>query len=217
MKSIWTLFKRSPRNWKLRSAQGSLYDLHSNLTGNKLSTTYLQRKFSIERSDVFPFKGKLYRVPKHKTNLVNCPRWKQRYFQRERDLKTLNDFLCLARRFRETLILLFQRLSTARSGLVYFSFAFQRERRERVSIIPLLAGPPPLSSVRGKRFFPQFPRDCLLRKFSTPIDCPLLGQIIFIIFLGARPLVMGATLWPPWSETRLTPRTALHLLAVNFY
>lgn len=100
-----------------------------------------------------------------------------------------------------TLILLFPQLTPAEPIRLFF-FAFHRVRNGRgfnrasTSASSLTS----LSSVRGKRFFPQFPRDCLLRKFSTPIDCPLLGQIIFIIFLGACPLAVRATLWPPRNE-----------------
>lgn len=108
----------------------------------------------------------------------------------------------------------------AREPTRLFFFASHRQGWKRVlaglslplppflsfSVSHSLALPPlPLSSVRGKRFFPQFPRDCLLRKFSTPIDCPLLGQIIFIIFLGARPLAVRATLWPPRNEAAAQP------------
>jgi len=117
-----------------------------------------------------------------------------------------------------TLILLFPRLTPVESPRLFF-FASHRQEWKRVQASLTPVSPLPLSSVRGKRFFPQFPRDCLLRKFSTPIDCPPpLGQIIFIIFLGARPLAVRATLWPPRNETAQPPAgTALHLLAVNFY
>lgn len=108
-------------------------------------------------------------------------------------------------------------VDSRRARLVYFSSLPTVRNGRGFNRASTGLSPQPLSSVRGKRFFPQFPRDCLLRKFSTPIDCPLLGQIIFIIFLGARPLAMRATLWPPRNEAAQPFTQPLHLLAVNFY
>lgn len=108
-------------------------------------------------------------------------------------------------------------VDSRRTRLVYFSSLPTVRNGRGFNQASTGLSPQPLSSVRGKRFFPQFPRDCLLRKFSTPIDCPLLGQIIFIIFLSARPLTVRATLWPPRNEAAQPFMQPLHLLAVNFY
>lgn len=127
--------------------------------------------------------------------------------------------------FYETLISLFLRLSLAHWWWfifpVYFSFAFQREG---ISIVPLLAAPPrTLSSVRGKRFFSAISSGLLVTQVFHPNWLPPPRPDYFYNFSWRPPSLypaVGATLWPPWSETKrlhpfVRPRTCSPLIFIR--
>ena len=128
----------------------------------------------------------------------------------EYDLETLNDFLLVA----------WPGVSAKRDWYYYFndwvrlvadSFIFLSlfnvERREGVSHRPP-TGQPYATFIRSwQTVFPAISSGLLVTQVFHPNWLPPPRPDYFYNFSWRPPsLVVGATLWPPWSETRLTPR-----------